>query len=167
MWLSYSHFHSVSLTHTRDFTLALNQLNEYVYSTCICVSVQYVWICARSVVCIFCFLSVFYGLSDIFPAVCTLSINSEWKGEKEQGRTGREMFLSFLTFPQRGVISLVKWHKWKARIRVLLSVSWQNIKIHSVTETYRRNHRSLWDTRNSSLRKTWVCVWTVLPLLEM
>ncbi len=88
---------------------------------------------------------------------CVYLIHQLWvKGRERTGTDRKGNVPEFSDFSsERCNISrkMTQIERRNARTRVLLSVSWQNIKIHRyVTETCRRNHHSLGDTRNGSLK---------------
>lgn len=150
--LSYSH--PVSLTHSRDFTLALNQLSMRTVHVCVCTVCVNMCMCS-SVFSYFPFLSVFYGLPDTFPAVCTLSINSECRREKEQGSTGSSRVSDFSSEWCNISHKMTQMERKTPCFAQCLMTEYQNSQ---VTETCRRTLQSLRDSHNSSLKKMRVCV---------
>lgn len=129
---------------------------------CMCESVQYMCeyvqcaVRVYSVSCL-CFMDCLIIFLLCVPYPSTLSVRERKNREGEEGKCS----WVFGLFLQRGAISLVKWHKRIPEICVLLSVSWQNIKIHRrAVETCSRSHRLPWDARNSSLKRSRVRVLT-------
>lgn len=125
-----SRFHPVSLTQTRDFTLALNLLNAVYVKLCVCS------------VCFILWNSWWYFTVYL---IHQLRVKGREAGQKERGG---KVFLSVLTGPRGSKLSLIKWHKMNTRVSILLYVSWRDIEIHLwVQKIFKRNQHTEWNTR--------------------